>query len=250
MTETIAPPQTGTFIQSTTGAWLRVTRWAALVITAWSVTLQLLAGQVIPPVAVIGAVFAVLAMFLQGERRRLGLVAAGLAALAVGGNLPGIIDDLANPSTAPAFLLTLVAVSSVVVVIVSGVSAFRGGSTDPAKALYYGWAGVVAVGVVVAMSAASGVESASPLAGDVEVVARAVEFDTDRIVVPAGESGFWLDNQDGVRHTFTIEGTGYEIDAPGLSSQRAEFDLAPGRYEVICAVPGHENMRIDLVVEG
>ena len=47
-----------------------------------------------------------------------------------------------------------------------------------------------------------------------------------------------------------LRGTDYEIDVPGLSSQGAEFDLAPGEYEVFCAVPGHEKMQIDLVVEG
>lgn len=251
MTNTIEATSGETETMSQTRAWLRVTRVASLVVLAWSVVLQVLAGQLIPPVAVIGVVFGGLAIFLVGgERRRLGLTAAVLALLSLVGNLPMTIDELSHPTTAPAFLLTLVVTTSAVVLMVAGVAAFRGGSTEPIRALYYGWGGVAAVGVVVALSAASGVASAQPAADDVQVAARGVEFDTSEIVVPAGEVGFWLDNQDGIRHTFTIEELGYEIDAPGTSAQRAVFDLEPGQYEVICAVPGHENMTIDLVVEG
>lgn len=250
MTDTIEATTGEMETTSPTRTWLRVTRTAAFVVFAWSIVLQILAGQLIPPVAIIGLVFGGLAIFLVGERRRMGLTAAVLALIALLGNLPMTIDELSHPSSAPAFLLTLVVTTAAIVLMVAGLAAFRGWSTDPVRALYYGWGGVAAVGVVVALSAASGVASAQPTADDVQVIARGVEFDTSEIVVPAGETGFWLDNQDAIRHTFTIEELGYEIDAPSTSAQRAVFDLDPGQYQVICAVPGHENMTIDLVVEG
>ncbi len=250
MTDTIEATTGEAEKKSPTRTWLQVTRVAALVVLAWSIVLQVLAGQLIPPVAIIGVVFGVLAAFLVGERPRLGLTAAVLALLSLAGNLPMTIDELSHPSSAPAFLLTMVVTTAAVVLMVAGLAAFRGWSTDSVRALYYGWGGVAAVGVVVALSAASGVDSAQPAADDVQVTARGVEFDTSEIVVPAGETGFWLDNQDSIRHTFTIEELGYEIDAPSTSAQRAVFDLEPGEYQVICAVPGHENMTIDLVVEG
>ena len=99
-------------------------------------------------------------------------------------------------------------------------------------------------------AAASTVESATPFPSDIQVIASGVEFDLTEIVVVPGSNGFWVDNQDGIRHTFTIEGTDMEIDVPGLSAQRANFELAPGAYTVFCAVPGHENMKISLKVEG
>ena len=250
MTDTIEAPTGEMEMTSPTRSWIRVTRVAASVVLAWSIVLQILAGQLIPPVAIIGVVFGVLAIFLGGERRRLGLTAAALALLALVGNLPRTIDELSHPSSAPAFLLTLVVTTAAIVVMVAGLAAFRSWSTDPVRAVYYGWGGVAAVGVVVAVSAASGVASAQPATDDVQVIARGVEFETSEIVVPAGETGFWLDNQDSIRHTFTIEELGYEFDAPSTSAQRAVFDLEPGQYQVICAVPGHENMTIDLIVEG
>lgn len=241
--ERVAPPPSGT------SGWVKVARVGSLTIGVWSVALQTLAGEIIPPVALIGVVFTVLAVFLKGERRRLALVTALLALLAVGGNLPMTIDELSHPSSPMAFLLTLLVTSAAAVVAVAGLAAFFGWSLDTRRAVYYSWGGVLALGVVVSMAAASGVESVDPMPGDVEVVANGVEFDRERIVVPAGETGFWLDNRDGIRHTFTIEELDLEIDAPGLSAQRADFDLAAGEYTVICAVPGHENMAMDLVVE-
>jgi plastocyanin len=104
--------------------------------------------------------------------------------------------------------------------------------------------------VLVALNAAASVQSVEPKPTDVQVVAEGVTFDRSEIVVEVGESGFWLDNRDGIRHTLTVTGTDNQIDAPGLSAQRADFELAPGVYEIFCAVPGHENMKIDLIVEG
>ncbi|HEX6221022.1 MAG TPA: cupredoxin domain-containing protein [Acidimicrobiia bacterium] len=249
MTKTVEIAEKVARPPSRTSGWVKVARIGSLTIGVWSLALQILAGEIIPPVVIIGVVFTVVAVFLKGDRRRLALVAALLALLSVGGNLPMTIDELSHPSSSIAFLLTLLATSAAAVVTVAGLAAFFGWSLDTRPAVYYSWAGVLALGVVVSVAAASGVESIAPSAGDVEVVASGVEFDPERIVVSAGETGFWLDNRDGIRHTFTIEELDLEIDTPGLSAQRADFDLAAGEYTVICSVPGHENMVIDLVVE-
>lgn len=229
--------------------WVRLSRYAALTVFVWSVVLQLLAGELIPEVAGIGIVFVAFVPFLRGERRRLAGVVGGLAVVALLGNLPGTIDELTHPESAPAFILTLLVSIAAVTAIVSGVAALRRSSGEALRGTVITMTGLFAAGVIVAFVAAAGVDSALPADSDVEVVARGVEFDETELVVSAGATGFWVDNQDGIRHTFTIEGTDLEIDVPALSAQRAEFDLDAGRYTVICAVPGHENMKIDLTVE-
>lgn len=249
MTKTVEIEERVAPAPSSVSGWVKVARVGSLTIGVWSLALQTLAGAFIPPVTLIGVVFVVLAVFLNGERRRLALVAALLAVLTVGGNLPMTIDELSHPTSPIAFLLTLLATSAAAVVAVAGLAALFGLSLDSRRAVYYSWGGVFALGSVVSMAAVSGVESVASQPGDVEVVASDVEFDRERIVVPAGETGFWLDNRDGIRHTFTIEEMGLEIDTPGLSAARADFDLAAGEYTVICVVPGHEDMVIDLVVE-
>lgn len=249
MTETLQSKRVSEPLQSNTSRWLRMTRLACLLILLWSVALNLTAGELIPEVLAIGVVFGAVAFFLRGDRRKLGLVTAILGVVALGGNLPGTIDELSHPSSAPAFILTLLVVVAAVGVIVSGTAAFFRLSPDPIRVLSYSGSAVFLVGVLLALNAAAAVDSVEPAPADVQVIAEGVAFDQSEIVVGTGESGFWLDNRDGIRHTFTIAGTDYEIDAPGLSAQRAEFDLSPGEYEVFCAVPGHESMKIDLIVE-
>lgn len=250
MTETIQKPETAEVLVTSTARWVRATRWAALTIMIWSVALQLMAAAFIPPVAAIGAVFGGLAVFLKGESRNLALVTAVLAVVALLGNLPGTIDELTHPDSAPAFILTLLVTIAAFVTMISGLSAFRGWSADPIKAVGITSAALFAAGVIVSLTVSSAVASAEPLDSDVIVAAQGVEFDQTQLVVSAGTSGFWVDNRDGIRHTFTIESLGLEIDVPAFSAQRADFDLDPGQYVVFCAVPGHENMKIDLTVEG
>lgn len=251
MTDTVAPPGTAaTPAQSNTARWLRVTQAAAALILVWAIALNLLAGELITEVLVIGLVFGALSPFLRGERRRLGLVTAILAVIALTGNLQGTIDELSHPSSAPAFILTLLVTLAAVVAVASGGAAFWRLDPGPVKPIAYGSAAVFGLGILVALSAASSIESVEPLASDVQVVAKGVQFDQSEIVVTAGQNGFWLDNQDGIRHTLTIRGTDHELEVAALSSNRAEFDLASGTYEVFCAVPGHENMQLDLLVEG
>ena len=229
--------------------WVRVSKWACFTILAWSILLQLIAGEIIPPVLAIGLVFGAIGPFLKGERRRLAGVTGLLGLVALGGNLPATIDELSHPSSAPAFILTLMVVVAALVLVVAGIAALRKADGDGVRPLVITSAAVFVAGVVVAIVAAAGVESASALATDVKVTASGVEFEPTTLEVAAGESGFWVENLDGIRHTFSIHGTDYEIDVPGLSAQRGTFDLAAGQYEVFCAVPGHENMKIDLTVE-
>jgi plastocyanin len=250
MTETMQQPDAALVRSSDVAQWVRATRWGAVAVVIWSLALQSIAGELIPPVAAIGVAFAVLAFFLRGERRRLALVAAVMGLLTLFGNFPQTLDELMHPDSPPAFILTLLAVVAVIVVMISGVAAFSRWSPEPITAVAIGAGAIFALGVVVSLSMGATVESTDALAGDIAVTAQGVEFDPGALTAASGESGFWVDNRDGIRHTFTIESLGLEIDIPALSSQRADFELDEGQYVVTCAVPGHENMTIDLTVEG
>lgn len=230
--------------------WVRVSRYAALTVLVWSLVLQGIAGEFIPEIAAIGVVFGAFVPFLKGERRTLAAVVGSLAVVALLGNVPATIDELTHPDSAPAFILTLLVTLAAATAIVAGIAVLVRGSGEAIKGTIITISGLFVVGVVVAVVSAAGVASIQPADGDLQVVAKGVEFDQVELVASAGTTGFWIDNQDGIRHTFTIEGTDLEIDVPALSAQRADFDLAPGTYTVFCAVPGHENMTLDLTVEG
>ncbi len=229
--------------------WVRVCRFGAAAAFAWSIVLQVIIGAFVPPIAIPGVIFGLLAVFLTGERRRLALVTGVLALLAIVGNLPGTIDELSHPNSGVAFSTTLFIALAVVVCFIAGLGAVRGWSPAGIRPVLMSAGAVFAAGVVLAVIASAGVSSAGALSGDVTVVAELNQFEPTEIVVSAGETGFWLDNRDGIRHTLSLEGSETEIDAPGYSSQRGVFDLEPGQYTFFCDVPGHENMRIDLTVE-
>ena len=255
MTANASPPEP---IESTVQAdtlpgdaerWVHVSRWGAAAIGAWSVGLQLLIGEVVPPVLAIGLLFAAFVPFLRPGARRLALVVGVIAVLTIIGNLGPLVDELRHPDSGWAFVPSLFVTLVAVGLAVAGSAAFRRSPASP-RPLLVGASAVFAVGLLGAVVATTSVESDVAAADDTVVVASRNEFADDRIVVPSGVNGFWLDNRDGIRHTFSIRDTGFEIDAPGESQQRGDVDLRPGVYEVYCAVPGHENMAIELVVEG
>ncbi|MGI9609183.1 MAG: cupredoxin domain-containing protein [Acidimicrobiia bacterium] len=249
MTETIERERQ-TVVEGSVSSWVRLARGAGFAVGVWSIALQLLAGQVIPPVLVIGVVFTAMAIFLRGERRRLAAVFAGLSVLAVVGNLPQTIDELSNPSSAPAFILTLMVVVAAAVGLVAGLGAFFRWSADPVSAIAITGAAIVVGGAVVAGVASAGVESDAPQASDTTVSLQGIEFGPEVINVSAGEIGVWVDNRDGIRHSFTITELGVDLDVPGLKAQRTTFQAAVGEYVIFCNVPGHEKMTATLMVQG
>ncbi len=228
-------------------AWLRIAQAAAIVVVVWAALLQLTVGVLIPPVLAVGVVFAALVPFLSRERRLAALVAVVLSVAAVGGNIPSLLEELSHPSSAQAFIFTLVAASASVVLMVAGTAAFFRRSANTAAVMWL-WGGVVVVGSVGSVLAAGAVESIPPADGDVTVVAEANEFSPDPMVVLPGRIGVWIDNRDGAHHTFTAPELRVDIEIAGLKSQRVEFDAGPGQYVVFCKVVGHEDMTATLLV--
>jgi len=226
--------------QSNTAAWMKVTFAGAVAMAAWSIAVQALAG-IIPPVAVIGFIFTVFAVFLHGDRPRLGLIAAIVATLTVLGSIPIIVDDLSNPESAPAFILNLVSMAASALVVIGGFSAFRRFSGERIGVVARVVSIAIVVGAVASVLVASNTISIAAAITDTQVVASRVAWEPGEISVAVGR-GVWIDNRDGIRHTFTIENTDIDLEIAALKSNRIDLDLAPGSYHIVCTVPGHESM--------
>ena len=233
---------------TTTPDWLKLARAGAIVMAVWSVALQGSAQTLIPPVAVIGLVFLGFVPFLTGERRVLGLVVAVFGTLAVAGNLEIILDDLRNPESAPAFVLVLLSLVGVSLAVVGGLSAFLRRSSHGIRTLAVGAAGVFIAGTVASVAIAATTPTDVALPGDVQVTARQVMWAPEEIELSTSATGLWIDNQDGIRHTFTIPQLGIDVEVPALKARRIELDAAPGEYQIICTVPGHEAMTGTLTI--
>lgn len=232
-----------------TAHWLRLARAGATVMAVWSIALQGFAQALIPPVAVIGLVFLGFTPFLKGERRVLGLVAAVFGILALLGSVEIVLDDLRNPESAPTFILTTASLIGV------GLAAFGGAAAylrRPARSLVtfgFGATALFTVATVLSLVVAAGTGSDIVLDGDVEVSARQVAWTPQSIVLDPADTALWIDNRDGIRHTFTVPQIGVDVEVPALRARRIEIDAAPGTYEIICKVPGHEAMTGTLTIE-
>ena len=235
---------------STAPTWMAMARAGAIVMVIFSIALQVTARAIIPPVAVIGVVFLGFIPFLNGERRWVGLAAAVFAVAAYAGNMPIILDDLRNPESAPAFILQLFSTVGVLLVAVGGVGGFFGAPARLVRPLALAAAGVFIAGAIGSLAAAASADSAARLPGDVQVTAKQLMWAPEDIAITIGESGLWIDNEDGIRHTFTIPELEIDVEIPALKASRVDIDAQPGSYLIICNVPGHESMTGTLTITG
>lgn len=219
-----------------------------LLLTALFTGVQIMAREVIPPLAVPAVIYLGLGMAVLRRRPRwLLIIVTVLLLLHLVSSIPFIAAALAHPETAASFLpdafITIVGLS----VVAGAIAALR--KTRPGRRPITVVAGVVAVlAVGVSVIAAGGVESVVQEPGDVVVEAVGTLF-PEQLQAPAGRAVLWVDNQDPLRHTLVIEGTDVHAELPGSTAVRVEADLAPGTYRFFCDVPGHERMEGELVVQ-
>lgn len=226
---------------------MKVARTGAIVMVVFAVSLIAMVGEIIPPIAVIGLIYLGSIPFLRGERRKLGLSFAVLSTAILAGNIPFIVSDLARPESSPTFILGLLSVVAVSLAIGGGLGVFFRWPTGPIRRLVMGVGGVFLVGSVTSVAIAVGTDTVMALPSDAVVEAQGVLWNPDEILVQAG-TGIWIDNLDPVHHSFTVTDLDIDIEIPALKAMRVDVDAAPGTYQIICNVLGHENMTGTLVV--
>jgi plastocyanin len=227
-------------------SWVRVLVWLTAAIAATDLLFFVLIAEVIPPLAV-GAVLTAVGIAIVRRAPRTGIVVLGVTnVLMLVGTAPFAVDHLAHPASALDFTHAVVGTLGRVLVVAATVGAWRGSS--PAGARRLGVAAVGLAAVTVAVSAAAMVTSSGEdaEAGDVPVAVEQAEF--PEVITASSGTTLFLDNRDLFRHTFTVEGTDLDVELPAAQGVRIPIDLAPGRYAVTCAVPGHEFMRASLEV--
>jgi len=203
----------------------------------------------IPPVLIFGVLYVLLgyAVYRWIERPRVALAAAVLALLGLLGNLPFIIEDVSHIDSWGSFAPSAVSVVLGLAGIAAGLISFFSPAMAGARSLAMAAAAlavVLAVGSIGISLSASNDEAQS---GDVTVLASDVEF-PETLEASAGSVGFFITNEDLVRHTFVIESTDVKLEVPASKDRRIEADLVAGEYKFICDVPGHERMEGTLTV--
>lgn len=215
-----------------------------LLLAVLFVTIQLLAREVIPPLAVSALIYAALgAVVLRRRSRWLLIGVTALLVVHLVTSIPFFTAALAHPET-PANFLPDTFIGIVALATIAGaIAGLRGASNRRPITIIASAFAVLAVGVVVAVG---GAESSPRQPGDVAVEAFRAQFPA-QLEVPSGGAVLWVDNQDALRHTLVIEGTDVHVELPGSTAVRVETDLVQGTYRYFCDVPGHDAMQGEIV---
>jgi plastocyanin len=224
-------------------------RWAAGALFVAVAAVGLLTGDT--ETIVIAALLLGANLLLRFRGGLLGTIAAALLAADIAFWLtPALVTNLVNGEGADSVIVPAVLAVLALVLLVAAVAALVRRSSGPAPTT--GPAVTVLAGlavVVVASALALLGDEEGPQPGDLRVDLEDTAFVPDEVAVDAGPTAFFVENHDLFWHTFTIEGTGVDVRLASKGSRRVEVDLAPGTYELVCRIPGHESVGMTGTVE-
>ncbi len=248
---TASDPEATATVADARRPWTRLLAVLAAGMAVWAAVLNVLAGLV-PPVLVFGVLFVAGIFVVRRWPVKAGpiflmVITVGTAA----GGAPFAIEAAPHPESPADFLLSTVVPYAVGIgILVAGVGALREWRAGPRRAVAWVVPGVVAGLAVLSIGAASSLEDDAVATGDLTLVTEDAEFAPDALVAGAGTVAVFVDNADPIRHTFTIEELGVDLEVPASTARRVEFQAQPGTYEYFCSITGHEAMRGEIVVTG
>lgn len=232
--------------------------WPAVAALGASLTLLLVAAihalvrEPIPPLLVIAVVAVTVLVLLGRGLARAGGIVAVLLGLFLLSDVPALLTGLALFRDPWEFTTTCTAVTAALLMVAGGgVPAYRGGAAGTGRAVpVLLGLGLLAVPAALATSTVLRLtmDQAVLTEGDVAVVITELAF-PERLTAAPGPASFVVRNDDPIAHTFTVEGLDVDANVPARASVRVTGDLAPGEYDYVCRVAGHEFMRGTLVVE-
>jgi plastocyanin len=171
---------------------------------------------------------------------RVGTVLLGFFSLAVlASGAPFLLDALSHPESIVDFLPLVLFTVSALVGTIAAIPAYRESAppattSAPARGLAVAGGAVLLAAAIVSVIAFMGVNSEEAQAGDVRLTAEDVEFAPEILTADAGSVAVHVTNQDGTRHTFTIDELGVDLNVPPDTTQRVSFDAPAGTYEFYC----------------
>jgi plastocyanin len=231
--------------------WRLVLVLAALAQILLNVGVMLISGEVVPPLIAVSVLLAVGLLVLRG-RPRGGAATVGIVSvlhLATSG--PFLAEGLVHPESFWDFWLGWSTVLAAALAVPAAVAVWR---QKHSRSMRARGVAMAAGGLIVALGVAGGVatmayENDTAQEGDLALLAHNVEFQPAALAAEAGELTVFVENRDSLRHTFSIDELDVDLEIPGDKAVRIEFTARPGIYEFYCAVPGHEDMKGELVVE-
>ena len=151
-------------------------------------------------------------------------------------NLPYVALLVPVPESWVDFNQAMIATGISVVGIIAGIAVLRRAPLNSTMPRAVGSAAIVTVLTAAGWSAYTTLtyDEPEPLGGDSRLVAEDSVFSSRRLQEVPGRMGLYVDNQDLVLHTFTIEELDIDVMVPGGKAVRAVLSVPRGRYEFFC----------------
>lgn len=230
--------------------WSKLLRWSTIVAIVDVAVINVVSGEIIPPLLVFGVIWIGALLWLKRATRgpAILLLVSFVAFIAL--SAPFTIPSLAVPASAGDFILNVLGLLAAVTGIVAAVAVIRGlpEEASVARSVAAAAAIVFVVGSAYSLYATATYDSASLQEGDLELVAKGIEFEQTSLEAESGTVAVFVDNRDQTLHTFTIEDLDVDLDVPATKAARVTFDAEPGEYEFFCE-PHKDQMKGTLTVE-
>lgn len=237
-------------VRTDPGGWVRVGRIGAGGFVLWAVGLQLGSGILDPLLTAFAFIYLGFARWLRRSGRR-GIIAfISFASLTMAINIVFGSSEFAYPESVGSFVPQLFVTLALALSLLGGIGSLAGWDAGRTRPLVTGAAAVLALGLTMSLIASAAAPSDSALDDDFVIDARAFEWEPDVVVFDPGEfGGLWIENHDLAHHTLVVAELGLEVDLPSSKARRVDvIRPAPGEYDILCTVPGHESMTGTLVV--
>lgn len=226
--------------------WIRLLALMSIIGAALDAIAMVINAALIPPL-VIGIVITAAGLSLLRRLPRAGVWVLGTVGLLLAlTSAPFALPNVPHPESAVSFVHAVGHLLTRVVAVIAAAGALRATSPIGVKPIRTVSLAGLAATVIVGIAASLATKSDAPEDGDVVVEVAAAEFPEVVEVVSGG--AVFVENDDLIRHTFSVEGTGVSRELPARTGVGIKIDLEPGTYRLICEVPGHESMKADLVV--
>jgi plastocyanin len=235
-----------------------LTRWRLVLVAAalaqilFEAVIVAVNGSVARP-AIVWSALLTIGLVVLRRRRRTGAAILGFVSLAhFATSAAFLAESLVHPESFWDFWLgwSIVLTAGLGLLAAAAVWRREDDGSNRARAVSLGIMGlIVALGIVAGVTSIA-YESEAAQDEDLALSARNLEFEPANLSADSGEIAVFVDNADSFRHTFSIDALNVDLEIPGGKATRVEFIAEPGTYEFYCAVPGHEDMKGVLVVNG
>lgn len=230
--------------------WVKLLRWSTVVAIVDVVLINVVSAEPIPPLLVFGAIWIGSLVWLARATKGPAILLLVSFVAFIGLSAPFTIPTLVVPASAGDFILNLAGLLAGLAGIVAAIAVVRGllETAPAARSLATAAAVVFVLGSAYSIYETATYDSATAQQGDVELVAKDVEFQDTSLEAEAGKVSVFVDNEDQTLHTFTIEELDVDLDVAATKSARVTFDAEPGEYEFFCE-PHKDDMKGTLTVE-